>query len=80
MTDNQLDFLDLLNIMSFVIGIMNYNENLTQGDKQDLLSALNEQTNILLEETHKHLESQDKKIDYIMEVLHEKNKETGQKY
>ena len=52
MDDNNLQFLDLLNIMSFIIGVMNYNENLTQGDKQDLMSALDEKTENLLNEIH----------------------------
>ena len=34
---NQLSFLDLINIASFCIGLMNLDENLTQGDKQDLM-------------------------------------------
>ena len=48
---------------------MNYNENLTQNDKQDLLGQLNNQTKVLLNEIHSHLEEQDKKIDSILEVL-----------
>lgn len=34
--NNQLGFLDLLSIASFCIGLMNLDENITQGDMQDL--------------------------------------------
>ena len=69
MDDNNLQFLDLLNIMSFIIGVMNYNENLTQGDKQDLMSALDEKTKNLLNEIHEHLEKQDGQIKEILERM-----------
>lgn len=69
MDKQQYDLLDVLNILSFIIGILNYNENLTQNDKQDLLGQLNNQTKVLLNEIHSHLEEQDKKIDSILEVL-----------
>ena len=69
MNDGQLDFLDVLNIMSFVIGLMNYDENLTQNDKQDLMQELNAKSDKLLEEIHKHLTEQDKKIDSILKEV-----------
>lgn len=67
--DNQLEFLDLLNIMSFCIGIMNLQENLNQGDKQDLEHELADKADMLLEEIHKHLEEQDAKLDIIAKRL-----------
>ena len=69
MTNGQLDFLDVLNIMSFVIGLMNSDENLTQNDKQDLMQELNAKSDKLLEEIHKHLTEQDKKIDSILKEV-----------
>lgn len=67
--DRNLGVLDALNIVSFVIGCLNYEENLTQSDKQELLSELGNKTDLLLGEIHKHLEKQDKDINKIMEVL-----------
>ena len=67
--NNQFTFLDILNIMSFCIGLMNLDENLGQGDKQDILEEFSEKADILLMDIHKHLTEQDKKIDKIMEVL-----------
>ena len=67
--NRQLEFLDILNIMSFYIGILNLNQNMTQNDKQDLQKQLNDKVNLLLQEIHGHLESQDIKIDTIMKKL-----------
>lgn len=64
--NRQYDLLDVLNILSFVIGLLNYNENLTQNDKQELLEELNNQTATLLEEIHAHLKEQDIKIEEIL--------------
>ena len=63
---NQLSFLDLINIASFCIGLMNLDENLTQGDKQDLMQKFNDQTETVLNEIHQHLKEQDQKIDLIL--------------
>jgi len=70
MTDNgQLDFLDIIGIMSFIIALMNLDENMTQGDKQELLQELSNKADLLLTEIHKHLENQDIKLNLIMEEL-----------
>ena len=69
MKDNQLELLDVLNILSFLIGVMNLQENLTQGDKQELLNQFGSQTKTILGEIHNHLEKQDKKIDSILKRL-----------
>ena len=69
--NKQLDFLDTLNIMSFVIGLMNLDENMTQGDKQELMQELSNKAELLLNEIHSHLEEQDKKIDKILTKLGE---------
>lgn len=63
---NNLEFLDILNIMSFVIGLMNLEENMTQGDKQEILEQFNQKADIMLTEIHKHLQEQDDKIDKIL--------------
>lgn len=68
---NPLTSLDIINLMSFMIAIMNLNENLNQGDKQELLEGLSNQTSELLNEIHSHLKEQDKKIDSILEVLND---------
>lgn len=71
----QFTFLDMVSITSFLVGILNLNENLTQGDKQDILSELSNKADILLKEIHTHLAKQDKKIDLILNKLEELNRE-----
>lgn len=67
--NGQLTFLDTINLISFMIGVMNLNENLTQGDKQDLLKTFSQEAERLLNEIHHHLQEQDEKIDIILEEL-----------
>ena len=67
--NRQLTFLDILNVMSFLIGIENLNANLDQNDKQDLQHDLYEASDRLLKEIHAHLEAQDKKINEILKRL-----------
>ena len=66
MNDN---LLDAMSVMSFVIGLMNLNENLTQGDKQELISEFSNKADILLKEIHNHLELQDIRLNQILERL-----------
>lgn len=62
MDDRQFDILDILNILSFIIGVKNLNENLSQNTAGDLLS-------VAVKEIHGHLSKQDKKIDLILKKL-----------
>lgn len=73
--NNQLGFVDILSIMSFVIGLMNLDENLIQNDKQELQQDLSNQAHLLLNEIHSHLQNQDDKIDKILEILGEREKQ-----
>ena len=63
---NQLSFIDLLSVASFVIALENLEENMTQSDKQDLQKDLSDKADLLLKEIHEHLERQDQKIDEIL--------------
>ena len=71
---NNNNFIDLINIASFLFGIINLQENLTQGDKQDILDNLNKEYSLLLNNIHQHLQEQDRKIDKILEILKEEDK------
>lgn len=66
---DQLDFIDLLSIMSFIIGLINLDENVTQTDKQELQHDLANKADRLLSEIHSHLENQDVKLDSILKRL-----------
>lgn len=73
MGDNELTFLDIITLLSFVISVENLEENLSQNDKQDLQRDLSEKAEKILNEIHSHLEAQDKKIELIWSKLNEKN-------
>lgn len=60
--DGEFTFLDIISLTSFLLGIMNLEENLTQGDLQD-------KTQLILDEIHGHLQKQDDKIDEILRRL-----------
>ena len=61
---------------------MNLQENLTQGDKQDLMDNIDKKTKNLLDQIHEHLENQDKKLDKIYEMVYNiiNNNKGGNKY
>ena len=67
--NRQLTFLDILNVLSFLIGLENLEANLDQNDKADLQHDLTMTAEKLLSEIHAHLESQDVKIDKILKRL-----------
>ena len=67
--DGNLTLLDLLTIVSFFVGLENLSMNITQEDVQQT-------ADLILKEIHSHLESQDEKIDKILEVLHEDHTDT----
>ena len=71
--DGSFTFLDIISIASFIVGLENLNENLTQSDKQDLQDDLSKNMDRVLNEIHAHLEEQDNKIDKILEALYDKN-------
>ena len=71
--NEELELLDVITIISFIIQIQNYNENLSQSDKADLMNALDKQTKELLGNIHDDIEEQNKKLDEILERLKEIN-------
>ena len=63
------DFMDLLALLSFVIGIFNYEENLSQSDKDDLMRELDEKTNDMLTKIEDDLEEQNEMLREILKRL-----------
>ena len=59
------DFLDTVSFLSFLVGIANYEENLTQSDKDDIMKSLDQQTKDILEKIHKELEEQNEMLREI---------------
>lgn len=60
--------LDAMAVLSFVIGLANYGENIDQ-------STLQETATNIITDIHKHLKEQDDKIDLILERLEALNDE-----
>lgn len=54
--------LDAMAFVSFIIGMMNYDENIDQ-------SKLQETAENIMKDIHAHLAEQDRKIDEILEKL-----------
>ena len=54
--------MDLINILGFVMGVMNYNENIDQ-------STLQQTAKNIMQDIHAHLKEQDEKIDMILDKL-----------
>ena len=71
--NGEFTFLDIISLMSFFIGVMNLNENLTQGDKQEMMEEFSQKADLLLREIHTHLEEQDSLLHQIWEELHHDN-------
>lgn len=65
-SNGELTFLDVIALLSFLIGVENLEENISQSD-------LGEYSNRIMSEIHQHLEEQDKKLDHILGLLEEKN-------
>lgn len=60
--NGQFTFLDIISLTSFLIGLMNLDENLTQGDLAD-------KAQLILDGIHGHLKEQDEKLDMIIRRL-----------
>lgn len=58
----QLTLLDMLAIISFLIGVANYDENVDQ-------STMSKAVQSAVDDIHRHLTAQDEKIDLLLSKL-----------
>jgi len=65
------DLLDAVTLLSFMIGIANYGENLSQSDKDDMMQTLDRKTNAMIERLENDLEEQNKILNEILNILKE---------
>ena len=72
-SDN-LDLLDLVSLLSFYIGLVNLDYNITQSDLDSQTQELDRKLKEVVDDIHKHLKEQDIKLNQIMEVLYDKDK------
>ena len=72
------DLLDVLSAVSFMISIANYNENLSQSDKDDMIQALNRNMEALLNKLEEDLEKQNMMLLEILTMLKEERNEENE--
>ena len=78
--NEQLTLLDVISILSFLIGLENLDMNITQEDMQKSAGQLDAVLREKVEEIHAHLEEQDRKIDEILRRLsHEESTQANQR-
>ena len=65
------NLLNAIQIVSFIVGVLNYNENLTQNDKDDIMQKLDQQTKEILQNVEKQLQEQNVLLKSILERLGE---------
>ena len=63
------DFIDAISLISFMVGIANYDENLSQSDKDDLMKIIDEKTNEMLTRLEKDIDNQNQMIKDITNRL-----------
>ena len=71
--NGQLTAIDILSILSFIVGLQNLDLNIDQNDMDAQTREIDKRASDLVEkaltELHDHLEAQDAKIDRILEEL-----------
>lgn len=67
--NNNLDFLDILSIISFAISIANYNQNLQQSSNDDLMKEIDQKTTELLSKLESDISRQNADISEIRHML-----------
>lgn len=62
---------DFMDAVSFIIGLANYRENLTQSDKAEIMDKLDKQTNDILLDVKLELSKQNEMLTEILSLLKE---------
>ena len=65
MGSKQYDLLDAITMVSFIIGLLNYGENVDQ-------TTINDTVQSAVQDIHDHLSKQDEKITKILQLLENK--------
>lgn len=78
--NGELTFIDLISLVSFIVGLENLELNITQEDVEkqtaEIDKRVNDQLKQALLELHMHLEQQDDKIDRLLELYNGNNERT----
>lgn len=65
MNGKQYDLLDAITMVSFIVGLLNYGENVDQ-------TTINDTVQSAVKDIHEHLSEQDAKITKILQLLGDK--------
>ena len=65
------DFINSINILSFMIGLKNLEENREQSKHNDIQAANNQQAEFLLADIHKQFEEQNRILEQQNRLLYE---------
>lgn len=71
--NGEYTLLDVLSVLSFIIGLQNYDMNVDQNDMQELQREFNNELESVVGDIHRHLQLQDEKIDEILRILRSNN-------
>ena len=66
-------FIDILSVMSFCIGLQNLDLNIEQSDLDEQTQELDRRLRTVVDDIHRHLQEQDRKIDMILEEVRNEN-------
>ena len=76
--NGELTFIDIISIISFIVGLENLDLNVAQEDLDNQTQELDRRLREVVDNIHTHLQDQDAKIDRILEVIEgDKDKGTG---
>ena len=82
--NGELTFLDILSIVSFLVGLQNLDLNISQEDIMNTASQIDKHMDERMSETlkdiHSHLSRQDEKLERILSIMeanYDKDKETS---
>ena len=68
-TDNELTFIDLISIISFLVGLENLDLNISQDDMDAQTRELDKRLREQISDIHSHLSVQDTKLNIILERI-----------
>ena len=67
--NGELTFIDIISIVSFLVGVQNLDLNITQEDVQNVASAFDKRMEEAISDIHEHLSVQDTKLNIILNKL-----------
>lgn len=76
---SQVDILDVLSVLSFLIGVENLEYNISQDDMQKATERLDTALREEVRQIHEHLNEQDLKLNYITSMIREMQNEKDKK-